>query len=1044
MYKLIRFMANHSIAANLLMLFLLIAGGMSALTMPQRTFPEFSLDKISIRVAYPGASPAEIESAIIQRIEEVLEGIEEIQEYTATTTESSGSVILELRRGTRIADVLDKVKAAVDHITTFPVEAEPPVITELTNRRHVLDIILYGAASDKALKELAHKIKDDLISKPGISLLDISGTRKDEMSIEISQNTLRHYHLSLPQVAALIKQNSMDLPGGNLTTDTQRILLRVKGENYQPHDFGNLVVATTTQGAQIHLRDIATIRDDFADTHLHAFYNGKPAVFINVLRTGNEQVLDITQKIHHYLNQELQLPPTLHTAIWRNDANELKSRLHLLINSGIQGIVLVMLFLALFLNAQLAYWVSLGVLVTFVGAFFFMSHLGLVIDQMSLFGFIMAIGLVVDDAIVIAEHIYVLREQGKNAVTSCVRGTLRMAVPVFFSVLTTIIGFMPLLFLPGTLGKILFGIPAVVIIVLSVSLAESLFILPAHLKSITLDQQPRWLLTRVLAQLHQHCDRGLQWFIRVPLTRALTYTTQHAYNTISMAVVIVVLSATLVKQGYIKIAFFPQVEANYASAALELSENSALSVTQQRANDIVQHGKMAAQRIADEYDINISDVYSGIHISLGTKSTGANSPEGKQSNQQGQSHLAVVEFALPPAEQRRFSAKTFIQYWRQAAGDTAKAHKINFSASSVKVGEAIHIELFTSNTEMLKAATAQLKQTLASFPGVFDIHDDHEAEKPELHIELKPQAHQYGLSLHEVATQLRAAFLGAEALRLQRGRHEMVVYVRLPASERNSLHDLHNYHIRTQDGHFIPISEIATVNVIHSLSKIKRRNGQRVTTITADVDPQFITAAEVNQTLSRTALPQLSKKFAGLHYDFGGEQGRKAEVNPSLQRNFLLAMLAIYAIMAILFRSYSQPLLIMISIPMGVAGAVLGHAIMGLPLGLLSIFGIIGLSGVIINNSILTLDCYNQLKTHGSNTTTTIIQAATQRFRPILLTSLTTCLGVAPLLLERSTQAQYLIPMATSICFGIFLGSLFSTFLLPALLSLGLPKQASS
>jgi multidrug efflux pump subunit AcrB len=1028
---LIGWMARHPVAANLLMLFIVIAGATSALTMKQEVFPLVELDVLEVRVAYPGAAPDEVEEAVAQKIEEQIEGIDGIDRVTSIAAEGAGVVRIELQRGVSAAAKLDEVKAAVDRITTFPVEAERPVIKELVTRQRVIELAVYGDASEATLRELAYRIKDDLTGTPGISLAQVARVRDYEISVEVPNETLRAYGLTLQDIAATLKRSSLDLPSGDIKTEGESILLRARGRNYDRADFEKVVVVSSATGARVRLADIARIDDGFRDDDLIMRFNGKPAAFVQVFRVGEDKVLDVVALVDRYLEQTLRpgLPPGLHVVVWRDDSVEFRNRMDLLLKNGSFGLALVLLALALFLDLRLAFWVSAGIFVAFVGTFAVMPFVGLSINMMSLFGFILAIGIVVDDAIVTGENIYAENERGVPEVEAAVQGSQRVALPVLLAVSTTIAAFVPLLFAPGTLGKFLFQIPAVVIIVLTISVIEAMLILPNHLAHLRIiGYRPRtWIGARLL-DLRHAMDRQLKRFVDGPLDRALAFSTARYGVVIAASVSIFLLALGTITAGHLKFVFFPQVEGRYVTASLELRPGATAETTLAAALALERAGREAAASLPDPSG---RDLVNAVYLTVGQQEALGPASAGALGLLEG--NKASIVFELLDPEVRSVSSGEFERRWRELAGSPPRVRKLTFASNVIQLGSPVQIELSARTPQGLAQAAQAVEDELRRIDGVYDVRDDRDPGKREVQFQLKPSARALGLTLESLSLQVRAAFYGAEALRVQRGRDEVRVYVRLPRGERASLADLSRYRIRTPAGGFVPLREVAELTLGHGPSTIVRRNGRRVSTVLAEVDSRVITGQQVNTRLTGEVIPALQQEIPGLTYAMGGEQREQGRTLPGLARNFVLALFCMYALLALAFRSYIQPLIVLASIPFGLVGAVVGHLVMGLSLGLTSLFGVVGLAGIIVNGSLVLIDFINEERARGKPPALAIRDACKGRFRPILLTAVTTFLGIFPLIIERSIQAQFLIPLAVSIGVGVLLGSVIQMLLTPAL-----------
>ncbi|MEL6704458.1 MAG: efflux RND transporter permease subunit, partial [Bacteroidota bacterium] len=962
MSRAIAWMARHRVAANLLMLTILAVGFVSVGSIKQETFPEITLDAVQVRVPYTGATPAEIEEAIVRRVEEQVEGIEGIRRITSVAAEGVGTVTVELARGADVARALDEIQTEVDGLTTLPADAEKPIVFEPASPGNVMQIALYGDVPERTLKELAEAVKDDLTATEEISSVSVIATRPYVMSIEVSEATLRAYGLTLLDIASTVRRASLDLPGGSVETADEEILIRTKGQNYTQADFEDIVLLSRSDGTQIRLGDVAAVRDGFQGASLVTRFNDEPAVFVQVQRTGDERTLDIAERVKAYLAEDIQavLPPGVSAGVWQDESEVLRSRLDLLLKNGLQGLLLVVLALMLFLNPRLAFWTSFGIFLSFMGTFAVMIWLDVSVSMISLFGFILAVGIVVDDAIVVGENIVAERERGASPLTASIRGASRVAGPVTFAVLTTMAAFMPLLFIPGTLGKMLVVLPTIVIAVLALSLVEVLFILPNHLAH---EGRPASNpLTRGIDAARYAFSRGLNWFVEGPLDRSVRFSVRRYGLVIATAVALLTISIGFVVGGYIPFTFFPEIEGNNVRAQVELRPGTPLTQTEAVALRLEAAGRAAAEALQQDLDADHAPLIQNVHVIVG-----------HQPSQQGdvstagisQSHVAEVNIELAGAEERDLSAAVFEQAWRTEVGEVAAATALTFASSAVTFGGPVEFELSADDPAVVRAATDALKADLLTYAGVFDVADDEEAGKQELQLDLLPQARTLGLTLEDLARQVRAAYFGEEAVRIQRGRDDVRVYVRLPEDERDALGDLSAYRIRTPQGAAVPLYDVATVTMSTAPTTITRRDGRRVIAVTANLDPAISSGNAVTAQVQAEALPKLLDTYPGLTIDVEGEQREQAETLEALAVTFPLALFVIYVLLAIPFGSYVQPLIVMAAIPFGLIGALVGHLLFGLHLGMLSVAGLIGLSGVIVNDSLVLVDFVNEQRRKG-------------------------------------------------------------------------------
>ena len=1032
----ISYMARNGVAANLLMVFILIAGLFALRSLVQEVFPEISMDRVLVSVAYPGATPDEVEESIILKIEEQIEGVDGLKQIRSTAAEGRGSVVAELNLGEDMDRALDDIKAQIDRIQTFPAGAERPEVTEITNRQSVIRIVLYGDVSERTLKELAYRTEDALSGLPEVSYVETSGVREYEISIEVPLRQLRALGLTLGDIANTVRGGSLDLSAGSIDTRDEEVRIRTTGQNYTQRDFEELIVLSRANGTAVRLGDIAEVRDDFREVDLIGRYRGQRAAYVEVFRTADEKVLQIVDAVKRHLDEEVipSLPAGVGLEIWNNDADILQDRLGLLVKNGLLGLALVLLALALFLEIRLAFWVAVGIAVSFVGTFAVMAVLGVSVNLMSLFAFILAVGIVVDDAIVVGENIYAEREKGTRGVLASIRGARRITRPVIFAVLTTVVAFCPLFFIPSSIGKIIGEIPIIVISVLLFSLLESLLVLPNHLSHLP-DRGSSAPNRRAhpFKRVQSRVELGLKRFTQGPLDRSLRFATGRPGIVIASGIAMIIVCVAMIPAGIIKVDFMPYVEADIVTASLEMPEGTPVQRTSGVARTLEAAGYRALDRLASSEGKEVDRLLTGVNVTIGlpARQTGPASALTDLANPRAS--IAAVEFKLVGADNRDISATDFQQEWREELGPLPEAKSLAITAELIGFGAPVHVELSHPDPGRLALAGDTLIARLQELAGVFDIQADQDQGLREIQLDLLPQARSLGLTLDNLARQVRSAFFGNEALRVQRGREDIRVYVRLPGDERNAIADVESYQVRTPTGGEVPLGRVASVRFGNSPTTIQRKDGQRVLTVTADVNTAVVTGDEVTNLLESSVLPELVAGNPGLRYSFGGEQQEQVESFGALAGGFALALLAIYALLAIPFASYTKPLIIMAAIPFGIIGAVLGHLILGLQMAIMSLFGIIGLSGVVVNDSLVMIDFIDERLGQGMSGREAIIEGAKARFRPIFLTSVTTFLGVAPLVFETSLQAQFLIPMAASLGFGILFGTGVLMMIVPAL-----------
>ncbi len=1033
----IEWMARNSVAANLVMLLFVLIGIVSVFNIVQEVFPEASLDAIQVRVTYPGASPEEVEEGIVRKVEEQIEGVDGIRRISSVAAENAGVVTAQLKLGEDIASVLDDIKAEVDRITTFPDDAEEPEVTEMTNRRQVIQLALHGFVSESSLKELANRIKDDISAMDGISYVRVNGVRDYEIAIEVPEVNLRAYGLTLDAVALAVRRGSLDLPAGSIDTHSEEILVRTKGQNYVAADFSEIIVLARPDGTTLRLGDIADVRDGFEDADLITRFDGEPSALVEVYRTADERVLDMVEDIYAYV-EALAVPAGIEVDVWQDEAKLLESRYELMLKNGLMGLLLVVIALGLFMNTRLAFWVSTGIFISFLGTFAMMLYLGASLNMISLVAFILALGIVVDDAIVIGENIFKEQESGLPPLEAAVKGATRLYGPVVFAVLTTMAAFAPLLFVPGIIGKFMQNLPVVIITVLAVSLVESLFILPAHLSHLKAlrGKGTKNPVTRFIERIQGRVAQALEWNIQGPLTRVLRFSTEHYLIVIVSAISAILLSVGTVAGGFVKFSFFPDIAGENVIARLIMPEGTPAHRTEEVAAFIESKGRQTYKELQAALPDDHPQLVKHIFSEIGKHPSLANSPRGPVGPGLIQGNIAEVNIELLEAENRDIPTEVFESRWRELVGQIPGAKSLQFQSSLFTLGKPVQLEVSAVDPQVLDRAVHALKAELRQFSGVFEVEDDRQNGKREIKLDLKPAARTLGLSLDDLARQVRAAFYGNEALRIQRGRDDIKVMIRLPENDRNTLADLQDYRIRTSQGASIPFSEVATASFGFGPAAINRRDRRRVVTVSAEVNEEVVAAQDVIDEVEAVVVPRLQGDYPGLRVSFEGEQREQADTIAALKEGFIIALFLIYMLLAIPFRSYTQPFVIMASIPFGIIGAIFGHVLMGLSVGVLSLFGIVGLAGVVVNDSLVFIDYVNKEVLGGRPIGEAVVAAGQVRFRPIMLTSLTTFLGVLPLILEKSLQAQFLIPIAVSLGFGILFSTVIVLILTPALVML--------
>ena len=1026
----VAWMARNSVAANLFM-FVLIFGGLVGLSrMKQEVLPEFDIDIISVAVPYPGGSPEDVEQGIILSLEEAVRGVEGVKRVNSSASEGAGTVTIELLIDADPDKVLSDVKSAVDRVTTFPQDAEEPQITLLSLRREVISIILSGEQSLSSLHGIAEQARDRLRLDPNITQVDILGVPPRELSIEVSRENLQAYGLTLDGIAQQIRAASLELPGGGVKTDGGELLVRVSDRRRSADEFAQLLLRSTIDGAHVRLGDIAQINDGYEDNDQSLYYNGVPAVRLVVFRIGSETPISVATAAKEYAEQlRSELPSTISINTWDDQSELLRGRIDLLLNNAKVGLILVFCILALFLEARLAFWVSMGIPICFLGAFWLLPGTDASINMVSLFAFIVTLGLVVDDAIVVGENIYEYQEKGHSWLDAAILGARQMTVPVTFAVLTTVTAFSPLLLVPGVSGKFFKLIPLVVIAVLILSLIESFFVLPAHLAHMK--NKPPGRIRQLLDKPRLWFSERLKRFTEGPFATILDFAVSNRWMTLSVSVATFLLTIGLVGGGIVQFSFFPKLEGEIVTVAAKLPYGAPITETQRVQREIESAASKAIEELGGE-----DNLVRGMLASLGEGAIGrAGAPKG--------SHLVTIQMALTPSEERSISAKSFSDAWQSNIPSIAGVESLSFSASTGPgAGAAIDIQISADDIDTLAMASDEVAEALRGFASLKDIENSYSSGKNQLDFQLRPSAVALGLSSNDVARQLRASFYGAEAIREQVGRLERRTMVRLPRAQRLTENDIGQVQIRTPSGVYVPISDLVDFERGRSPTAITREAGVRVVNVKAELAPGVVSSREIITTLTEEVFPEIQSKYPSAEMALVGEQRDQGETFASLGQNYLIALFLIYALLAIPFKSYIQPLIIMSAIPFGFVGAVGGHMIMQYEMSIISMFGLVALTGVVVNDSLVLIDAANQYRKEGYSAEKAIRMGAIRRLRPILLTSLTTFLGLAPMIAETSVQARFLIPMAISLGFGVLFATLIILLLVPALYMLVEDAQA--
>ncbi|TNF26232.1 MAG: efflux RND transporter permease subunit [Deltaproteobacteria bacterium] len=1071
----VAWMSKNSVAANLLLFLFLLGGALSAGSVKQEVFPEIDLDYVLVNVAYPGASPSESEE-IAESVEQAVAGIDGVEEITATAAENVATVAVKLIDGTDTNRALSDVKNAVDRITTMPLDAEEPQVSLIPTRRGVISLVFYGDVGEKNLRALAERARNDLKALPNITDVELAATRPQEVHIDVSQDRLRQLGMTMSQVAAAVRAEATELPAGGIKTESGEVLLRTAAKPVLGKEFEQLTVAALPNGARLTVDDIAHVRDAFAETDQRATFDGKQAVMVSVYRTADQTPVEVADAVKDYVAaQQGQLPAGVGVATWMDTSEWYRQRLDLMIRNMFMGFILVLVLLSLFLETRLAFWVTLGIPTSFLGSLLLMPSLDLSVNMLSMFAFIVTLGIVVDDAIVVGENIYDLRKRGMSFMDAAVAGARQVAMPVTFSVLTTVAAFTPMLFVPGFSGKFFAVIPAIVISVLMISMVESFFILPSHLShepsrrplwqrmiiwALPLTvialiaalaapiPMPKWqlpvgaailgalipvaflLMDTVFSFLRVYADRLLFFAIHRWYKPAVTWLLEYRYLALAGTLAFTLSMCGQIGGGRLKFTFMPHVESDVVGAQITLPFGAPVAQTEAVSEKLV----AAAQRVLNKHG-GIAKLSRGILSEVGA-SLPAGGPVSVGNGAGG--HVTYAQVYLVPSDERDFGAADFVKEWRAELGEIPGIDTLNFkdAIGGPSAGSAIDIMLIHHDIRTLETAATELAGKLETFAGVKDIDPGFKLGKPQIEFKVNRLGESLGFTSAEVGRQVRSYFYGAEAKRQTRGIDEMKVMVRLPEAERASEHDLDELVLHSPRGGDVPFRLVAELSRGFAYTSIQRTNEQRTLHVTANLDYTVANANDVYKSLfagPTAPVPALLGKYPGLSTGFSGERKEQMETMQALMFGAIGAILAIFALIAIPFRSFLQPIIMLFVIPPAGGAAILGHLLMGYDLSMISVMGMVALAGVVVNDSIVMVDAANNLRRVEKLSAWEAIRAAgVRRFRPIMLTSITTFGGLAPMIAETSVQARFLIPMAISLGFGVLITLPFVHTTVPA------------
>lgn len=1019
MNRLIQWFIENKVAANLFMVLIFVGCAFSFGHLNKEVFPVVARNMIQVEMSYPGAGPAEVEQQVAIRIEEAVADLEGIYAISSKSRQGWGQVYIEVTQGYDPQQILNDVKTRIDAINTFPSDVERPVASRVIARSQLMSIAIYGNVEEAALKEVGESLRNQLALLPGISQVEFDGVRPFEMGIEIPEAQLRRYHLSFDQVAQAIRAASVNIPAGTIRTRDGDIQLQARAQAYTAEDFARIPVLTRADGSKLLLGDIAQISDGFEDWTMVAQYNGERAAFLELSISEDPDILKSTQVVNEFIERiSPSLPPGIHLEVWRDMSKLFEARLNLLLSNAFSGLLLVFVVLMLFLRPQIAIWVTVGIATAFAGAIWLLPHLGVSINMVSLFAFLLVLGIVVDDAIIVGESIYTRQQHGLRGMASAASGAKLVSSPVFFSVASTMVFFLPMLDVPGNMATVARAIGIVVLLCLAFSLLESLLILPSHLSHMAPEREPNNPWLRRLNQMRERVSQSLENFATHIYSPLLERLLKHKGAAILGFVMAFGLSLALYMGGWIKSSFMPKVPGDSVEARLVLPEGTSFFETQ-RIMRKVQDAALKLREDPQLVEKNGGDFVRAVQ----TWAWNVN---------------VYMNIALEDAETRKVGVDEVTHRWQALIGDVPEAKEFRLDYTVNGSGDDIRLNLSISSNRFddQQQVSELVRSTLAAYPHVFDVKTSLQASRPEIELRLKPNAEMLGLNLNQVARQVRQAFYGEEAQRIPRGSEDVRVLVRYPKADRESLDQLKRMRIRTAEGAEVPLLEVAEVVFVPGYTIIERRDRKRSITLTARVGPEGDAQAIVAAMKQKFEL-DWQRQYPGFALEPDGNMRDQADFQQAMIKNFLLAVFVIYIMMAVSFRSYGQPLIVLTAIPFGFMGAIIGHLLMGREISMLSILGFIACAGVVVNDNLVLMDRINQLRQQGHALYDAVVQAGRDRFRAILLTSLTTFIGLMPIMAEQSVQARFLIPMVISLAFGVLFATLVTLILVPCLNLLG-------
>ncbi len=1037
--RIVQLILSNPVFANILLVFIMVSGFLAAGSMIREIFPRFSMDRIQVSVSYPGADPEETEEGICLKLEDALEGIEDVKRVNTTAKDGVGSAIVECSESADISEVKDEVANRVESIVSFPEDAEKPTVRELKFKGDVLSLAVWGEVPEHQLKETGRRIRDDLMGFDNISQVTLAGTREYEVSIEVSEEQLRRFGLSFEEISERIAANTLNLHGGTIRTENEEIKIRSIGRRYLASEYENIPLLTRDDGTVVTVGQIGKARDSFdQDQVTYSLFNGKPSVSVNVYKTEEEDSLEISDTVKEYLEGALkELPPQINITLWKDNSRLVMDRLDMLVDNGLIGLLLVFLSLWIFLELRLSFWVTMGIPISIAGGLAVMGILGQSLNMLSLFGLIMVLGLIVDDAIVVGEAIYLHRKK-QDSFSAALTGTTEVAWPVIAAVLTTLVAFTPLFFVKGIMGKFIGHIPVPVIAALSISLIEALFILPVHLRHLPPPGSSKdftGAAGRFFSRQRKRFSAWLERVVEKKYSPAVIAVLRWRYTAVAASIGIFIITLGLISSGFIEFVLFPESDDDFIRARVELLPGTSAEKSKEVSREISAAWRRVEEKMKDEHSH-----LKGKNLSVAVSSLIGASLRDEWDLAGSNSNLIEVAVELLPSEQRHIHYRELVQEWKDEAGRISGAILTDFgSFQHGPGGNPVEIMFLGSDLDELVSAGEALMEELRGLNGVYDIQMDYKPGRREYRVTLKPEAYSLGLSVEKIARHINRGYFGGEPLRVQRGQDDVRVKVRYPEKEgRDSVSAFENMKIKTASGSMVPLSSVANIELGEAQTAIRRQNKKRVITVSADVNRKTANSEQIMHEVVNNFLPGLLAEYNDLSFSTEGQSRETRDSLETLKVGFLLAMLGIYLVIATIFRSYIQPLVIMLTIPFGMIGAVFGHAFRGIvmlegpmPVTMMSAFGMVALAGMVVNDAIVLIEAVNERLAEGMSISEAIVEGGKRRFRAIFLTTLTTFSGLTPIMLERSLQAQFVIPMAISIAFGVLFASVLTLFLIP-------------